>query len=50
MWDLASARETMRLKGHLAACTCLAGDNQSAQLLVTGSEDSNVKIWDLRMK
>ena len=50
VWDLASARETIRLKGHLTACTCLAGDNQGGVTLVTGSEDTKVKVWDLRMK
>jgi WD40 repeat protein len=50
VWDLASARETAKLKGHLTACTCLSGDNQSGTMMVTGSEDTNVKIWDLRMK
>ena len=50
VWDLASARETAKLKGHMTACTCLSGDNQNGTMLVTGSEDTNVKIWDLRMK
>lgn len=41
----------MKLKGHMTQCTCLAeGYNGTGTILVTGSEDTNVKVWDLRMK
>jgi WD40 repeat protein len=40
----------MKLKGHLTACTCIAGDTINGNLIVTGSDDTNAKVWDIRMK
>lgn len=50
MWDLAIAKDIIKLKGHLTATTCVAGDNMKGEIVVTGSEDTKVKVWDLRMK
>ena len=49
-WDLQVAKEVAKLKGHMTACTCLSGDNGNGNMLITGSVDTNVKVWDLRMK
>lgn len=38
----------MRLTGHRAAATCFAVNVEEPDLIASGSEDSNVKIWDLR--
>ena len=53
MWDLTIAKETAKLKGHLTSTTCLTGESGSGSpgyMVVTGSEDTNLKVWDLRMK
>lgn len=49
IWELNTKKEIAKLQGHGTKCTCLGSDNMgSANLLVTGSEDTKVKVWDLR--
>jgi len=48
VWDLASNRESAKLHGHLAKITCLNSDCTGSNILVTGSEDTKIKVWDLR--
>ncbi len=38
-----------QLEGHLSECTSLASD-QYHNMLVTGSSDCKVKLWDLRKR
>lgn len=50
IWDLTKQSLSQSLKGHLTACTCVVGDTIGGTTLVTGSDDTNAKVWDLRMK
>lgn len=36
--------------GHKTMVNCLAGDNSMGNIVVTGSEDTKAKVWDIRMK
>jgi mitogen-activated protein kinase organizer 1 len=47
-WDVASARVVRRLAGaHTQRIQCVALSDDS-QLLATGSDDTHVRLWDLR--
>ena len=46
VWDLESQSDLYRLQGHLTKCTALANDG--SEILVTGSQDCKVKVWDQR--
>ena len=49
MWDLESQKIAVSLKEHRNACNCLAVPySPLAASLVSGSQDTNVKVWDLR--
>eukprot|EP00347_Sterkiella_histriomuscorum_P009360 403341515 len=48
VWDLASKREIAKLQGHMTKTTCLNSDQMGGTVLVSGSEDTKVKVWDLR--
>lgn len=48
MWDLATKKESLKLQGHQTRCTCIFSDPYEGRMLVTGSEDTKVKVWDLR--
>jgi mitochondrial division protein 1 len=45
VWDLFSATEIGRLRGHTAIVKCLQVEDR---ICLTGSEDGNVRLWDLR--
>lgn len=46
MWDLNSDKSTV-LAGHKSKITSIAYEEMN-QIIATSSEDSTVKIWDLR--
>lgn len=49
IWDIASTKITRRLRGHTHKINCVCfGGNSS--ILLTGSFDKTVKIWDLRAR
>ena len=49
MWDLESQKIVVSLKEHRNACNCLAvPSSPSMASLISGSQDTNVKVWDLR--
>jgi WD40 repeat protein len=50
MWDLPSIKEVAKLQGHQTKCTCIYSDMQEQSILVTGSEDTKAKVWDLRQQ
>ncbi|KAH8834802.1 WD40-repeat-containing domain protein [Flagelloscypha sp. PMI_526] len=45
VWDLMSASEIGRLRGHQGAVRCVQVEDQ---LCLTGGEDGDVRLWDLR--
>jgi WD40 repeat protein len=46
VWDVATGRETGRLRGHAASTFALAVSSDGKRL-VSGSQDSTVRVWDL---
>jgi WD40 repeat protein len=48
MWDIAKRTDTVKLLGHQARVTCLSYDMAGSTTLLTGSEDTRVKYWDVR--
>lgn len=51
VWDINAQKAQCSLKGHMAKCTTIASFPSSSQTyLATGSEDCNIKLWDLRRK
>ena len=45
VWDLLSGQEIGRLRGHTGMVKCLQVEDH---VCLTGSEDSTVRLWDLR--
>lgn len=52
LWDINSNKQISKLSGHLTQCTSLQTERQqgSPNVLVSGSSDTNVKLWDIRMR
>ena len=48
MWDLETKKEMIKFLGHQTMCSCLISDGQEQNTLVSGSEDTKVKVWDIR--
>ena len=47
LWDKKQQKSYAKLSGHLTAPSVFAYDSAS-QFLISGAEDTNIKIWDLR--
>ena len=45
VWDLLSGQEIGRLRGHIGTVKCLQVEDH---VCLTGSDDSTVRLWDLR--
>lgn len=45
VWDLLSGDEIGRLRGHRSTVKCIQVEDQ---ICLTGGEDGNVRLWDLR--
>ena len=45
VWDLLSGQEIGRLRGHTGTVKCLQVEDH---VCLTGSDDSTVRLWDLR--
>jgi katanin p80 WD40 repeat-containing subunit B1 len=48
VWDLDSKKEVVKLLGHQTKCTSLVSNGVTLNELVTGSEDTKIKVWDTR--
>ena len=49
-WDLSSSKYSIKLPGHLTTCNFIevSQEAEDSHLLLTGSGDTNVKVWDIR--
>jgi len=47
VWDAQNGDELLSLKGHTGTVTCVAFSPDGARI-VTGSEDTTLKVWDTR--
>ena len=51
-WDLAGMRAASKLTGHLTTCLCVTPGRQATtdSYIVSGANDTQVKLWDTRTK
>lgn len=47
LWDVATAKTLRRFDGHTARVNCVTF-NAEANVMITGSFDAKVRLWDLR--
>ena len=50
MWDTVESQMIKRFKGHTKSVNSIDGSKRSGGLLVSGSDDCKIKIWDTRSK
>lgn len=50
LWDVASGQRIKKLKGHTTFVNSVQGSRRGPQILVSGSDDSTVKMWDTRKR
>lgn len=50
LWDVATAQTLRRFAGHAARVNCCAFGGEGDSVLVTGSYDGTVKVWDLKSR
>ncbi|KAI5924142.1 WD40-repeat-containing domain protein [Camillea tinctor] len=48
LWDVASAQTLRRFGGHSARVNCVSFGGEDDSLLVSGSLDASVRVWDVR--
>ncbi|CAI4034792.1 hypothetical protein SMKI_11G2430 [Saccharomyces mikatae IFO 1815] len=49
VWDLKSGGQVGELPGHLATVNCMQLDAANHNMLITGSKDATLKLWDLNL-
>lgn len=50
IWDIGTGQRIKKLKGHTTFVNTVRGTRRGVQTLVSGSDDSTIKIWDTRKK
>ncbi|XP_044759806.1 U5 small nuclear ribonucleoprotein 40 kDa protein [Coccinella septempunctata] len=50
LWDVPTAQRIKKYKGHTNFVNCLDVARRGPHLIVSGSDDNTVKIWDIRKK
>lgn len=50
IWDVATAQRVRKLKGHTGFVNACGGTRRGQQMLVSGADDSAVKLWDARKR
>jgi WD40 repeat protein len=48
VWDMSQSDSVCRLSGHSAPVRGLTWNHEIAYLLVSGSWDSSIRVWDVR--
>ncbi|CAI4045176.1 Caf4p SKDI_11G2460 [Saccharomyces kudriavzevii IFO 1802] len=49
VWDLNHGVQVGELRGHLATVNCMQMDKTNYNILITGSKDATLKMWDLNL-
>lgn len=50
IWDVQTSQRVRKLKGHTAFVNTCQGTRRGEQMLVSGSDDNSIKIWDSRKR
>lgn len=50
IWDLATCTRLRKLRGHTGIVNACQGARRGPELLVSGSDDATVKLWDARKR
>lgn len=50
IWDVQTSQRIRKLKGHTHFVNSVQGARRGDQLLVSGSDDNTVKVWDARKR
>ncbi|KRT79310.1 translation initiation factor eIF2A, partial [Oryctes borbonicus] len=50
LWDIPTGQRVKKFKGHTMFVNSVQGARRGPQLLVSGGDDSTVRLWDIRKK
>jgi len=50
IWDVQTSQRVRKLKGHNGFVNSCQGSRRGVQMLVSGSDDNSIKIWDSRKR
>ncbi|RZB40011.1 WD40 domain containing protein [Asbolus verrucosus] len=50
LWDLPTGQRIKKYKGHTTFVNSVQGARRGPQLMVSGSDDTTIKLWDTRKK
>lgn len=50
IWDVPTGQRIKRLRGHNSFVNSVHGTRRGTQMLVSGSDDSTIKVWDARRR
>jgi Prp8 binding protein len=50
LWDLPTGQRIKKYKGHTTFVNSVQGARRGPQLMVSGSDDTTIKLWDIRKK
>jgi len=50
IWDVPTSQRIKKLKGHTGFVNSVQGNRRGPQMLISGSDDSTIKIWDTRKR
>lgn len=50
LWDISTGQRIKKLKGHTTFVNTVQGARRGPQILVSGSDDGAIKMWDTRKR